>query len=135
MPPAPAQTPPPRTKTPSQLSSPALPLPPLQLPPLRTPPPGPAPGVGPGPGSGSILATPVDTLRGPPVQGSRERGGRDRREPTHPAVDPTVVDGTARRRQYDPSGMARRDALVRRLLWSTILVIATVIATVLVMRL
>jgi hypothetical protein len=73
---------------------------------------------------GSLPPTPIDTLRGT---------GMSRRDSARTSVDPMAVESM--RRGYDPSRVAQRDAVVRRLVWTFVLVFAAVIGIVLANRL
>jgi serine/threonine protein kinase len=123
-----------------------LPSPPPGMAPLPSPPPGmappPAPPGGPPPrpgpsasasglmlplqppsAPGSIPPTPIETLRGMSFP---------QRDSARPAVDYTAVDAPSApvRRGYDPARLAQRDAMVRRLVWASVLVLASLIAVV-----
>jgi eukaryotic-like serine/threonine-protein kinase len=80
----------------------------------------------PRPDAGSLPTTPISTLRGVALP---------QRDSTRTAVDATVMDAPSARTRFDPARIAQRDAMVRRLLWSCILVIAVVVGVVLAMRL
>jgi len=122
--------------TPRPLSS----APTLMLPPMPTPSPMSAssrmpalppqePSPMPAPAMGLLPLSPVETLRGvgalPPS-----------RDGTRAAFDATVVDAPSpARRRFDPARVAQRDALVRRLIWISVLAILSLIGLVLAARL
>jgi hypothetical protein len=69
----------------------------------------------------------IETLRGMAIPHSR---GSSRTN-----IDPTAVEAPFERRRFDPARIAQRDAIVRRLVWICVLVIASVIGAVLAIRL
>ncbi len=115
----------------SQSSHPAMPFSPPgpTIPPamavLPMPPQGHAPPPA-GPAIGALPTTPITTLRGVAIP---------QRDSAHTAVDSTVIDTPSARVRFDPARVAQHDAMVRRLVWICVLVIAGLIGVVLAVRL
>jgi serine/threonine-protein kinase len=103
-------TPPRPGPTPAPPRSGPTPAPPVQVRPLA-----------------QLPITPINTLRGMAIPQTRDPGRAN--------ADATVVDLPSERRQFDPARIARRDAVVRRLVWISVLAIAALIGAVVAARL
>ena len=133
-PPPPAPLPPPIPEATRPAPGGALPPPPRMAGPSSSPPASPAfsaPGLMPralrSAESGSLPPMAIETLRGMPIPHPHSSSRTN--------IDPTTVDAPRERRRFDPARVAQRDAIVRRLVWICVLVIASVIGAVLAVRL